>query len=55
LRTGKVVADMTLTGSVRELYDVQFVSEIKKRKVVGFRTDEIRRNIAIDDRQIRLG
>lgn len=47
LTSGKVVGSLSLPESIRELYDVQFLPGIRNPTAIGFRTEEIRRMIAI--------
>lgn len=48
--TGKTVASLKIEGSVRELYDTQFLRGIRNPKAIGYRTDQLRKSISIDDR-----
>ncbi|NVO24779.1 TIGR03032 family protein [Donghicola mangrovi] len=48
--SGKTVASLKIEGAVRELYDTQFVRGIRNPKAIGYRTDQLRKSISIDDR-----
>jgi uncharacterized protein (TIGR03032 family) len=49
LATGDVVHWLRLEGVVEELYDVVVLPEVARPKALGFKTDEIRHNVWIDD------
>jgi uncharacterized protein (TIGR03032 family) len=49
LRSGDVVHSLTIEGVVRELYDVVALSGAKMPGALGFKTEEIRRTITIED------
>ncbi len=49
LRSGDVVHSLTITGVVRELYDVAILAGVRTPSALGFRTEEIRRTITIDE------
>jgi uncharacterized protein (TIGR03032 family) len=49
LRTGDVVHSLTVTGVVRELYDVAILPGVRTPSALGFKTEEIRRTITIDE------
>jgi uncharacterized protein (TIGR03032 family) len=49
LRTGDVVHSLTITGVVRELYDVAILAGVRCPGALGFKTEEIRRTITIDE------
>jgi uncharacterized protein (TIGR03032 family) len=49
LRTGDVVHSLTIEGIVRELYDVAVLPGVTMPSALGFKTEEIRRLITIDD------
>ncbi|MEA3211873.1 MAG: hypothetical protein QOE70_4930 [Chthoniobacter sp.] len=49
LRTGDVVHSLTITGIVRELYDVAVLPGVSMPSALGFKTEEIRRTITIDE------
>jgi uncharacterized protein (TIGR03032 family) len=49
LRTGDVVHSLRIEGVVQELYDVQVLPNIRRPMAIGFKTDEIRRVITIQD------
>ena len=51
IKTGQIVAGVTITGRVRELFDVQFLPQMRTPRIVGFRTDDIKRLISIDGRR----
>lgn len=48
LGTGVVAASLTLRDPIRELYDVQVLPGMRRPTAIGFRTEEVRRMIAID-------
>ena len=50
LRTGDVVHSITIEGVVRELYDVAILPGTTRPSALGFKTDEIRRTITIEER-----
>ena len=49
LRSGDVVHWLRLEGMVRELYDVAVLPGVARPTVFGFKTDEVRRTIAVDE------
>jgi uncharacterized protein (TIGR03032 family) len=49
LRTGDVVHSLTLTGVVRELYDVAALPGVRMPGALGFKTEEIRRTITLEE------
>ena len=49
LRTGDVVHSLTITGIVRELYDVVVLPGVQMPSALGFKTEEIRRTITIEE------
>lgn len=49
LRTGDVVHSLTITGVVRELYDVVALPGVRTPSALGFKTEEIRRTITIEE------
>jgi uncharacterized protein (TIGR03032 family) len=49
LRTGDVVHSLQIHGVVRELYDVAILAGVRTPSALGFKTEEIRRTITIDD------
>ena len=49
LRTGDVVHSVTIEGVVRELYDVAVLPGVLRPSALGFKTDEIRRTITIEE------
>jgi uncharacterized protein (TIGR03032 family) len=49
LRSGDIVHSLTIDGVVRELYDVAILPGVRNPSALGFRNDEIRRTITIDD------
>jgi uncharacterized protein (TIGR03032 family) len=49
LRTGDVVHSITIEGVVRELYDVVLLPGVTRASALGFKTDEIRRTITIEE------
>jgi hypothetical protein len=38
-----------IEGVVRELYDVAFLPDVRRPPAIGFKTDEIKRIISIDE------
>ena len=48
-RSGDTIAWVRLEGVVRELYDVAFIPGVRNPSMLGFKTDEIQRVIAIDE------
>ena len=49
LRSGDVVHSLSITGIVRELYDVAILPRVRTPSALGFKTEEIRRTITIED------
>jgi len=49
LRSGDVVHSLTIEGIVRELYDVAVLPGVARPSALGFKTDEIRRTITIEE------
>jgi uncharacterized protein (TIGR03032 family) len=49
LRSGDVVHSLTITGVVRELYDVVTLPGVQMPSALGFKTEEIRRTITIEE------
>jgi uncharacterized protein (TIGR03032 family) len=49
LRTGDIVHSVSITGIVRELYDVVVLPGVQMPSALGFKTDEIRRTITIEE------
>jgi uncharacterized protein (TIGR03032 family) len=49
LRSGDVVHSLTIEGVVRELYDVAVLPGVVRPSLLGFRTEEIRRTITIEN------
>lgn len=49
LRRGDVVHSLTLEGVVRELYDVAILAGVQRPSALGFKTEEIRRTITIEE------
>ena len=47
LRSGDVVHSLTISGVVRELYDVVALTGVEMPSALGFKSHEIRRTIAI--------
>jgi uncharacterized protein (TIGR03032 family) len=47
--TGDVVHWLRITGVVTELFDIAVIPEARKPSLIGFRSDEIRRVVSIDD------
>jgi hypothetical protein len=44
-----VVHSITIEGVVRELYDVVLLPGVTRASALGFKTDEIRRTITIEE------
>jgi uncharacterized protein (TIGR03032 family) len=49
LRSGDVVHSLNIEGIVRELYDVAVLPGIRTPSALGFKSEEIRRTITIED------
>jgi len=49
LRSGDTVHWLRVEGMVKELYDVAVLPEVRRPMVLGFKTDEIQRTIAVGD------
>ena len=49
LKTGDVVHSLTIEGVVRELYDVAMLPGVAMPSALGFKTEEIRRTIMIEE------
>ena len=49
LRTGDIAHSLTIEGVVRELYDVALLPGVAMPSALGFKTEEIRRTITIED------
>ncbi len=49
LRTGDVVHSVSIEGVVNELYDVAVLPGVRMPSALGFKTDEIRRILTIDE------
>ena len=49
LRTGDTVHSLMIEGVVRELYDVAVLPGVVRPAALGFKTDEIRRTISIEE------
>lgn len=49
LKTGDVADWLRLEGFVSELYDVVALPGVVRPSMIGFRSDEIRRTISIDN------
>lgn len=49
LRSGGMVHWMRIEGVVRELYDVAFLPGVRRPAALGFKTDEVKRVISIED------
>jgi uncharacterized protein (TIGR03032 family) len=50
--TGDVVHWLRVTGVVTELFDIAVIADAHKPSLIGFRSDEIRRVVSIDDTKI---
>jgi uncharacterized protein (TIGR03032 family) len=55
LRSGDVVHSLTISGVVRELYDVVALRGVQTPSALGFKTDEIRRTITIEANESSAG
>ncbi len=49
LRSGDIAHWLRVEGMVRELYDVAVLPDVRRPMVLGFKTDEIQKTIAIGD------
>ena len=49
LRSGDIVHSLTITGIVKELYDVAILRGVTMPSALGFKSEEIRRTITIED------
>ena len=49
LATGDMTAWVRIEGVVRELYDVAFLPGVRRPSAIGFKSDEVRHVISIDD------
>ena len=49
LRTGDIAHSLTIEGIVRELYDVAILPGVTMPSALGFKSDEIRRTITIEE------
>ena len=49
LRSGDVVHHLRIEGLIRELYDVVVLPGVRRPMALGFKSDEIRRTLSIDD------
>jgi uncharacterized protein (TIGR03032 family) len=49
LKTGDIVHSLNIEGVVNELYDIAVIPQIRRPMAIGFRSDEIRRVITIDN------
>ena len=52
LRNGDCVHWLRIDGVVQELYDVAVLEGVNRPMALGFKTDEIRRTITVDESQI---
>lgn len=50
--TGDVVHWLRITGVVTELFDIAVIADARKPSLIGFRSDEIRRVVSMDDAMI---
>ena len=48
LRTGDMVHSLRISGAITELYDIAVLADTKNPMAVGFRNDEIRRMISVE-------
>jgi uncharacterized protein (TIGR03032 family) len=49
LRTGDIMHSLTIGGIVRELYDVAALPGVRTPSALGFKTEEIRRTLTLDE------
>jgi len=49
LRTGDIAHSLNIEGIVRELYDVAILPGVIMPGALGFKTEEIRRTITIEE------
>ena len=49
LNSGDMVHWVRIEGVVRELYDVAFLPNVRRPSAIGFKTDEVKRIISIDE------
>jgi uncharacterized protein (TIGR03032 family) len=49
LKTGDIVHSLNIEGVVNELYDIAVLPNVRRPMAIGFRSDEIRRVITIDN------
>ena len=49
LRSGDVVHSLSIAGVVRELYDVVALPGVQMPSALGFKTEEIRRTITVEE------
>jgi hypothetical protein len=49
LKTGDIVHSLTIEGIVRELYDVAILPGVATPGALGFKTEEIRRTITVEE------
>ena len=49
LGSGDMIHWVRIEGVVRELYDVAFISGVRRPSLIGFRSDEVKRIISVDD------
>jgi hypothetical protein len=49
LKTGDMSGWIRIEGVISELYDVAVLPGVSRPKAIGFKTDEIKRTIAIDE------
>ena len=49
LRTGDIVHSLNIEGVVKELYDVAILPDVVRPSAIGFKTEEIRRVITIEE------
>ena len=49
LKSGDVVHWLEIRGAVQELYDVAVLPGVRRPMALGFKTDEIRRVLTIED------
>jgi uncharacterized protein (TIGR03032 family) len=50
LRSGDIVHSLTITGIVQELYDVAILRGVTMPSALGFKSEEIRRTLTIEER-----
>jgi hypothetical protein len=49
LKTGDIVHNLRIDGIVEELYDVVVLPGIRRPMAIGFKTDEVRRILTLEE------